>query len=89
MIPIIRVYLLVSHVFTDYGYDVSDVAIEAILKLVEQSSIPAYSIMPYTTYVVCSLLLSSGILPSREQTTPSEISPCSQKNDQGVLYQCI
>jgi hypothetical protein len=42
---------------------------------------------PFLLTLPCHILRSSGTLPSREQTTPSEISPCSQRMTRGaVLY---
>lgn len=65
--------LFTRHVFIDY--DVTDVATEAILKLVEQLSIPAYSIMPYTSFFWN---------PSKQGTNHSfRDFPLQSKNDQG------
>ena len=74
MIPIIRVYLLVMCLSTTTWLTLQ-------LRLYS-SWLNNYPLL-LTDTLSCHLLLSSGILPSMEQTIPSEISPCSKKNEQG------
>ena len=74
MIPIIRVYLLVMCLLTTTWLTLQ-------LRLYS-SWLNNYPLL-LTDTISCHLLLSSGIFPSMEQTIPSEISPCSKKNEQG------